>query len=209
MDHRRPRIASLKELVRHVREDWVVNGRSLTKPGFQAMLVYRFGVWKQVIRQKPLRLPFGVLYQLGRVFVRNVYGIDMYDTATIGRRFRIAHQSGIVIHPDAVIGDDCLIRQGVSIGRGPNYGGGAKDAAPVLGDRVAVGAGAVLIGRIKIGDDVVIGPNAVVMSNIPAGSFVAAPPGRVFQRPARSTPSSTAPLPREGGQPPATDDAHV
>jgi serine O-acetyltransferase len=209
MDDRRLRIASLGELGRHVREDWVVNGRSVTKPGFQAMLVYRFGVWKQVIRQKPLRVPFGLLYQLGRVFVRNFYGIDMYDTATIGRRFRIAHQSGIVIHPDAVIGDDCLIRQGVSIGRGPNYGGGAMDAAPVLGDRVAVGAGAVLIGGIKIGDDVVIGPNAVVMSNVPAGSIVAAPPGRVFQPPARSSPPAGVPSSGEAGQPPAPDSARV
>ena len=203
MDDHRPRIPSLKDLGRHIREDWVVNGRSLTRPGFQAMVVYRFGVWKEVIRQKPLRAPFGLLYQLGRVFVRNFYGIDMYSTATIGRRLWIAHQSGIVIHYDAVIGDDCLIRQGVSIGRGPNHGGGVKDAAPVLGDRVEIGAGAVLIGGIKIGDDVVIGPNAVVMSNIPAGSIVAAPPGRVFQRPARSTP------PAEAGQPPVKDSAHV
>ncbi len=203
MNERRPRIPSLKELGRHVREDWVVNGRSLTKPGFQAMAVYRFGVWKQVIRQKPLRAPLGLLYQLGRVFVRNFYGIDMYDTATIGRRLWIAHQSAIVIHPDAVIGDDCLIRQGVSIGRGANHGGGAKNAAPVLGDRVEVGAGAVVIGGIKIGDDVVIGPNAVVMSNIPAGSIVAAPPGRVFQRPPRSTPAA------EASQPPVKDSRHV
>lgn len=202
MDQSRPRIASLGELGRHLREDWVVNGRSLTKPGFQAMLVYRFGVWKQVIRQKPLRAPFGLLYQLGRVFVRNFYGIDMYDTATIGRRLWIAHQSGIVIHPDAVIGDDCLIRQGVSIGRGPNHGGGAKDRAPVLGDRVEIGAGAVLIGGIKIGDDVVIGPNAVVMSNVPAGSIVAAPPGRVFQRPVKASPADV-------DQPSVEDNAHV
>ena len=203
MDDHRPRIPSLKELGRHLREDWVVNGRSLTRPGFQAMLVYRFGVWKEVIRQKPLRAPFGLLYQIGRVFVRNFSGIDMYSTARIGRRLWIAHQSGIVIHHDAVIGDDCLIRQGVSIGRGPNHGGGAKNAAPVLGDRVEIGAGAVLIGGIKIGDDVVIGPNAVVMSNIPAGSIVAAPAGRVFQRPVRATP------PTETAQPPAKDTAHV
>jgi serine O-acetyltransferase len=203
MNDHSPRIPSLRELARHIREDWAVNDRSLTRPGFQAMLVYRFGVWKEVIRQKPLRAPFGLLYQIGRVFVRNFYGIDMYSTATIGRRLRIAHQSGIVIHYDAVIGDDCLIRQGVSIGRGPNHGSGTKDLAPVLGDRVEVGAGAVLIGGIRIGDDVVIGPNAVVMTNIPAGSFVAAPPGRVFQRPARATP------PAEAGQPPVKDKAHV
>jgi serine O-acetyltransferase len=203
MDERRPRIPSLRELARHIQEDWAVNDRSLTRPGFQAMLVYRFGVWKEVIRQKPLRAPFGLLYQIGRVFVRNFYGIDMYSTARIGRRLRIAHQSGIVIHYDAVIGDDCLIRQGVSIGRGPNHGQGSRDAAPVLGDRVEVGAGAVLIGGIRIGDDVVIGPNAVVMSNIPAGSFVAAPPGRVFPRPVKASP------PAEAGQPAVKDEAHV
>jgi serine O-acetyltransferase len=198
IEHNSPRIPSLRELSRHIREDWVASDRRLAMPGFQAMVVYRFGVWKEVIRQKPLRAPFSLLYRLGRLFVRNVYGIELYSTAQIGRRLRIAHQSGIVIHHDAVIGDDCLIRQGVTIGRG-----GVKDAAPVLGDRVEIGAGAVLVGGIRIGDDVVIGPNAVVMTNIPAGSIVAAPPGRVFQRPARATPPAAA------GQPPAKDKAHV
>ena len=80
------------------------------------------------------------------LFVRNVYGIQLSPQTQIGRRLRIVHQHGIVIHKSAVIGDDCLIRHGVTIGaaRGPG--------APRLGDRVEVGAGAVLVGNIRIGD---------------------------------------------------------
>ena len=64
------------------------------------------------ILRAPLRLAVGFL----SFFVRNFYGIELYPTARIGRRFGIAHQHGIVIHKRAVIGDDCLIRQGVTIG---------------------------------------------------------------------------------------------
>ena len=77
-----------------------------------------------------------------------------------------------------VIGDDCLIRQGVTIGAATK-----RHESPVLGDRVEVGAGAVIAGAITIGDDVVIGPNAVVMSDVPSGSIVASAPARVFPRP--------------------------
>lgn len=84
------------------------------------------------------------------------------------------------------MGDDCLIRQGVSIGRASNHGEGVRAKAPVLGNRVEVGANAVIVGGIRIGDDVVIGPNTVVMSNVPSGSIVTCPPARVIPRPPRN-----------------------
>jgi len=127
----------------------------------------------------PLRLAVGAL----AFFVRNFYGIELYPTARIGRRFRIAHQHGIVLAQQVVIGDDCLVRQGVTIGAA----GLREEAArpPRLGDRVEVGAGAVLAGPITIGDDVRIGPNAVVMTDVPAGSIVTAPPSRIMTPPPR------------------------
>lgn len=185
MEANRPRIASLRELWQLIREDWKVNDESWLRPGCQAMVVYRFGVWRFRFRRRILRAPFGLLYKALHVFIRNFYGIEIYDSATFGRRLRIAHQSGIVVHQNAVIGDDCLIRQGVSIGRASNHGDGVRARPPVLGNRVEVGAGAVIVGGIVIGDDVVIGPNTVVMSNVPAGSIVACAPGRVLARPPR------------------------
>jgi serine O-acetyltransferase len=127
-----------------------------------------------------VRAPLRLLVGFFAFFVRNFYGIELYPTAEIGRRLGIVHQHGIVIHKRTVIGDDCLIRQGVTIGIRD-----AEAMPPRLGDRVKVGAGAVLAGPISIGDDVVIGPNTVVMTSVPAGSMVTAPPSRIMTPPPR------------------------
>lgn len=192
MNHTTQKIANLRELAALVREDWTVNDRDWKRPGCQAMILYRFGVWKDGFRFRILRIPLSLIYWLGHIFIRNVYGIELYFTTKIGRRLRIAHQSGIVIHHSSTIGDDCLIRQGVSIGRGPNHGGGSADAGPILGNRVEIGANAILIGGITIGDDVVIGPNAVVMTNVPANSVVASPVCKILPRPPRPVPAPEA-----------------
>jgi serine O-acetyltransferase len=92
----------------------------------------------------------------------------------------IAHQGGTVIHWNSVIGDDCLIHQNVTIGAATDY---RILEVPKLGNRVEVGCGAALIGRIVIGDDVIIGPNVTVMTNIPAGTTVFAPPPRIVKLP--------------------------
>jgi len=182
-DARTPRIPTLRALLAHLREDKRANDSSLFRPGFQAMAVYRFGVWREGISPRLLRMPFSFLYNAMYVFVRNVYGIELPSTAQIGRRLRVAHQHGIIVHPQAVIGDDCMIRQGVSIGIGRVEKMSDKRVAPILGDRVEVGAGAVIMGRVTVGDDVAIGPNAVVLTNVPNGSIVTSPLPRILPRP--------------------------
>lgn len=143
------------------------------------MAVHRLGGWAAGQRP-PLRSPLRLLAKLGFVLVRNVYGIELPATVQIGRRLKIAHQGGIVVHPHAVIGDDCTIRQGVTIGGTRDVGYEAD--FPTIGDRVSIGAGAVLAGRLRVGDDVAIGPNAVVMSNVAAGSIVVCPASRTMSR---------------------------
>lgn len=115
--------------------------------------------------------------------VRNVYGIEIPRTTSLGHRVKIAHQSGIVIHPDAVIGDDCVIRQNVSIGAAAGDAARFTGQAPVLGRNVSVGAGAVIVGGITVGDNAVIGPNVTVISNVPEGARVMAAPPRTFKLP--------------------------
>jgi serine O-acetyltransferase len=176
----RPRISSA-EFLSLLREDYATNRRSRLKwtfftPGFQAIAVYRLGVWCNGIRPWILRAPIRLVAGFLSFFVRNFYGIEIYPTAQIGRRFGIVHQHGIVIHKLAVIGDDCLIRQGVTIGAAAGH----RPGTPRLGNRVMVGAGAVIAGPISIGDHVSIGPNAVVMTNVPAGSTVTAPQSRIM-----------------------------
>ena len=163
-----------------VREDWITHGRDRTKPGFRAMFMYRFGVWRMTIRSRLLRAPMSVLYRFMHRHVRNHYGIELHYTAKIGRRFLIAHQGAIVIHEYATIGDDCVIRQGATIGAAGHY---SETDAPRLGCRVSIGAGAMVLGRVEIGDGAMIGPNAVVMTNVPANAIATAAPARVIAPP--------------------------
>jgi len=170
---------SLRELLRLIREDWETYWRDSSRPGFRAMVVYRFGRW---IRQfpRPLYLPLALVYRTLYRWIRNHYGIDLYYTTRVGRRVVLANQGNIQIHKSAVIGDDCIIRQNVTIGA---VSGPRIEEAPVLEERVEVGAGAVIIGKVRIGAGARIGPNVVVMTSIPAGAIVVAPPPRVLVPP--------------------------
>lgn len=161
--HRR-RIPSFAELRRHWREDYDANGRKFTRPGFQAVAVYRLGVWVDGHPNRFLRYPLRKLYQALYVMVRNLYGIELPFRAQVGRRLHIGHQSGIVISSFCTIGDDCLILQNVTIGS--NRVGSLEDR-PIIGDRVQIGVGAVLLGPIEIGHDTRIGPNTVVRESVP------------------------------------------
>lgn len=109
--------------------------------------------------------------------MRNVYGIELPYTATIGRRLRIEHQGVIVVHGQAVIGDDCAIHQGVTLG--------SREAAgtlgvPKLGDGVYVGANATVLGDVVVGSGAKVGAGAVVVRNVPAGATVGGVPARIL-----------------------------
>ena len=99
-----------------IREDWQAHGRDWTKPGFRAVAIYRFGVWRMTLRGKLLRAPFSLLYRFLYRRVRNHYGIDLPYSVQLGRRVIIEHCGAIVIHGNTRIGDDCIVRQGVTIG---------------------------------------------------------------------------------------------
>ncbi|WHZ22895.1 MAG: Serine acetyltransferase [Nitrospira sp.] len=168
--------ASLQVLVDQIHEDWSVNSQDWTMPGFRAIAVHRFGTWLSGKRAGMLKSCLFVLYHALYRYVRNHYGVEIPLTTVIGRRLWLVHQSGIVFHWKAEIGDDCLIRHNATIGAG--YGGQKTlHRGPKLGHRVEVGTGAVIFAGVRIGDGAVIGPNAVVMSDVPAGArvFVEAP----------------------------------
>ena len=162
-----------------IREDYAANGRDWTKPGFRAMAVYRFGVWRMTVRLKLLRAPLSVLYRSLFRRVRNGYGIELPFSAKVGRRVIIEHQSCIVIHGNAVIGDDSIIRQGVTLG---NRLMEKPFDAPILGRGVNVGAGAKILGNVRIGDGAAIGANAVVLNDVPAHAAAVGIPARIIQR---------------------------
>lgn len=165
------------EFLRLVREDLKVHDRDWTRPGFRALAVQRFGAWLRGMSPGLCRSALYVLYRAMHRYVRNHYSIELHDTTTIGRRFCIGHSGGIVIHERAQFGDDCVIRQNVTIGATSNV---RAHEAPKLGNRVQVGCGAVIIGNIRIGDDARIGPNALVMTDVPEGATVFSPSARMI-----------------------------
>jgi serine O-acetyltransferase len=112
-------------------------------------------------------------------FVRNVYGIELPWGCRIGRRVIFGHQHGIVVSHFVSIDDDCLIRQGVTIGAADDE---QANKVPRLGKRVEIGAGAVVIGDITVGDDVTIGANAVVINDVPPNSLAVGVPARIIPR---------------------------
>lgn len=107
---------------------------------------------------------------------RFLTGIEIHPGATIGRRLFIDHGTGIVIGETSVIGNDCTIYQGVTLG---GTGQDKLKRHPNLGNNVMVGCGAKLLGPIKIGNNVKVGAGAVVFKDIPNDVTVVGVPGRV------------------------------
>jgi len=123
-------------------------------------------------------MPFSFLYKLMKPLSEILTGIELPCEATFGRRFRIDHFGGIIISGDAVFGDDCVVRNGVTVGLKHT----GLRGSPVLGNRVDIGAGAKILGPIHIGDDVAIGANAVVLTDVPANSIAVGIPARILPR---------------------------
>ena len=140
--------------------------------GFHAVFWYRLSHF--FYRHKLLFLA-RLVSQLTKWFT----GIEIHPGATIGRRLFIDHGTGVVIGETTVIGDDCTIYQGVTLG------GTGKDKGkrhPTLGNHVMVGSGAKVLGPIEIGNDVRIAAGAVVLSDIPDHSTAVGVPARVVRR---------------------------
>jgi serine O-acetyltransferase len=138
-------------------------------PGFHARQVHRLAHTLH-LAHVPI-MPKVVAY-IGRFLT----GIEIHPGATIGEGLFIDHGMGVVIGETAVIGDDCSLTQGVTLG-----GTSTKHEKrhPTLGNNVNVGAGAKLIGAISIGDYARIGAGSVVVTNVPAYATVVGVPGKV------------------------------
>jgi serine O-acetyltransferase len=107
------------------------------------------------------------------------YGLDISPLTQIGPGLFIGHFGGVVISPMAVIGSNVNIAQGVTIGA---INSGARKGAPVLEDRVWVGANAIIVGKVSIGADTLIAPGAYVNFDVPPGSTVLGNPGQIVSQ---------------------------
>lgn len=164
-------------------DDLSVAREGLLSLGFWALQVYRLGHLRYRFQTRLIRWPLALLHIVLAKLAEMFCGVTIGVQARIGRRLVIEHSGAIVIHGLASLGDDCIIRQGVTLG---NRTLDDPLAAPQLGHRVNVGAGAKILGRVVIGDDVDIGANAVVLCDVPSGHVAVGVPARV--RPKRSVP---------------------
>jgi len=125
-------------------------------PGCKYMILWRFadrgGFWKIIMRHYSIK-----------------YGYQIPIGTRIGKGFYIGHFGAIVINHDVSIGEHCNIAQNVTIGMENR---GKRKGTPKIGNRVWIGAGSVIVGKITIGDDVLIAPNAYVNCDVPSHSVV-------------------------------------
>jgi serine O-acetyltransferase len=165
-------------LFAQIREDYIAHRRDWTRPGFRAVAAHRFGAWRMKVPQ-PFRAPLSIVYRWMYRRCRNVYGIELDYTVKLGRRVVIEHQHGIVIHGNCVIGDECHIRQGVTLG---NRTLEAIHDAPIVGRGVNIGAGAKVLGKVHLGDGSSVGANAVVLNDVPAGAIAVGIPAKIIEK---------------------------
>jgi serine O-acetyltransferase len=174
------------------REDLRTHEGNLFEQGFWAVAVHRFGNWRMKW-PRLIRWPFTLWYRFLHKWVEWTCGITLPYTVKLGRRVRIWHHSGMILHARS-IGDDVHIRHNTTFGvvrRDHNT------EIPVIEDRVDLGCGVCVLGNVVVGHDSVVGSNAVVISDIPPYSVAVGLPARVVKtlRPA-------AP-PEQNGGPPA------
>lgn len=168
-DHLREDIAIVFERDPAARTHWEV---ITTYPGVHALIFHRFSHW--IWQQR--------LFWLARFsshIARWLTGIEIHPGAVIGHRVFIDHGMGIVIGETAVIGDDCTLYHGVTLG-GTSWNRGKRH--PTLENGVVIGAGAKVLGPITIGMDAKIGSNAVVVKDVPAGATAVGIPARILDQ---------------------------
>jgi len=141
-------------------------------PGVHAIWGHRISHW---LWNHRARLAARAFAELGRILT----GVEIHPGATLGSGLFIDHATGVVIGETAEVGEDVTIYHGVTLG------GSGRDTGkrhPTIGDRVIIGAGAKVLGAIKIGDDSRIGANAVVVKEVPSSAVVVGVPGQVIGR---------------------------
>jgi putative colanic acid biosynthesis acetyltransferase WcaB len=150
---------------------WRADWRANRKNGRSRVIVTLFRLAQAVNARRPLAFPVLAAYKL---IVQWVLTVDLPVRTRVGGGLTLDHAYAIVVHPDAVIGKNCVLIQGVTIG----YRGG-EISAPTLGDGVIFGANACALGPIHIGAGARIGAGAVVLGDVPAGATAVGVPARV------------------------------
>jgi serine O-acetyltransferase len=162
----------------NIRADFRAHGRVWGAQGFWAMIIYRYGRWRYTVRPSPVRKVCSFFYHFFYKLIQILTGIELPCEVEIGRNFVIEHFGDIIVSGYARFGDNCRIRNGVTIG----LRNVENPKAPWIGDDVDIGAGAKVLGPIRIGNRVLIGANAVVITDVPDDSIAVGVPARIAPR---------------------------
>ncbi|RWR18040.1 transferase [Sinirhodobacter populi] len=160
-----------------VAEDYRTHGRDWYSEGFQALFWHRFGNWRMGL-PKPLRIPATLLYRIMFRIVSRSTGIYLPYTVHVGRRVRLEHFGGMILVAQW-IGDDVTLRQNTTLGIARLDG---LQDRPVICDGAEIGAGAVILGSVKVGEGAIVGANAVVRRDVEPGTIVGGVPAKVIGR---------------------------
>ena len=155
------------------------------------MAVYRYGNWiHRRVRIPIVSHALWFFYWVGYFMIGYVIcGSQIPAKCTIGKGLKLPHPFGIFFTNEVVIGENCMILQQVTIGTG-----GREADSPVLEDNVFVGAGAKIIGKVRIGSNVEIGANAVVVNDVPKDVTAVGIPARILPTStAHTSPQETIP----------------
>jgi serine O-acetyltransferase len=169
--------ADLGRYFRYARLDgfWEKLRLAMHTEALLAIGVYRFGQWLRAEAPPAVRMALKPVHTLAHEGVRLALGICLSPEARIGPGLYIGHSGGIWIAPGAVLGRDCNLSQGVTLG----VGGTVRRGAPVLGDRVWVGPKATVTGPVRVGAGAVVGANSLVVTNVPERGVAVGVPARV------------------------------
>lgn len=165
-------------MLNNIRADLAAYDGNWGAQGFWAMVVYRFGRWRYTVSPAVLRKFFSLVYKVSYKLVQILTGVELPCEVPVGKGFVIDHFGGIVISGYASFGDHCRIRNGVVVGLRRVD----EPCAPQIGNYVDIGAGAKLLGNIRIGNNVVIGANAVVLCDVPDNHMAVGVPAEVRPR---------------------------
>ncbi len=144
----------------------------LSVPGFR----YTYFLRKCAHWRQKHCWPIYAFYRLILNHHRFKYGFDIPDATSIGKGFYLGHFGGVVVNSSTVIGSNVNLAHGVTIGR---INRGEKVGVPVIGDKVWIGAHAIVVGNIKIGNGALIGPGAYVNFDVPENAVVMGNPGQI------------------------------
>lgn len=171
-------MSKIDRFIEYIFQDWQVNSST----SFKSRLVLVLFRSVHALRNLPGYLSWIFWIDRGfyQISVEWILGIELPWDTQVGPGLQLQHGRGLVVNFQTVIGDDCVLRNTTTIGN-KKLRDGTYSQAPRIGNRVDIGAHAVIIGAVTIGDDAVIGAGAVVVKDVPARAVVAGNPAKVIR----------------------------